>query len=176
MQDSLSFRPLRREDLCLMQGWLAQPHIAAWWGEEACDIEGVPDKYGPAIDGLEPTRLFIIEHGARPIGWIQWYRWSDYPEHARKLGAEPESAGVDLAIGEAEMIGKGIGPAVIGKFIDEFVFADASITAVLSDPEKANTRSVRAFEKAGFRVIKTVVLAGESCQRCVVRVNSPYHA
>jgi hypothetical protein len=42
--------------------------------------------------------MFVIEQEARPIGWIQWYLWCDYPEHASQL-AEPGLAGIDLAIG-----------------------------------------------------------------------------
>lgn len=164
----LSFRPLRYDDLPLVQRWLALPHVDEWW-HEAFDLAAVHAKYSPKIEGSEPTHVFIIEHRGRPIGWIQWYRWADYAEHAAILGAEPEAAGIDLAIGETTMLGLGIGSAAIRAFVERVVFADAAITACVSDPETRNRRSWRAFERAGFAVVGTVQVAGEAVTRHIVR-------
>ena len=38
--------------------------------------------------------VYPIESAERPIGWI------DYPAHAARLGAESDTGGIDLAIGE----------------------------------------------------------------------------
>lgn len=51
----------------------------------------------------------------------------------------------------------------------QIVFADPAITACLSDPEARNVRSVRAFENAGFVVVRTAVLTGEHVARCIVQ-------
>ncbi len=40
---------------------------------------------GQRADARVPHRARALE---RPIGWIQWYRWSDCPEHAARLDAE----------------------------------------------------------------------------------------
>ncbi len=103
--DLSSFRALQRSDFPLLQRWLSEPHVDAWW-HEALDLGGLERKYGPRIDGADPTHVFIIEHESRPIGWIQWYRWAAYPKHAAQLRAEPNAAGIDLSIGEASLIGK----------------------------------------------------------------------
>jgi RimJ/RimL family protein N-acetyltransferase len=171
---SITFRPLCCDDFPLLQRWLQNPHISAWW-RELLDLDAVRAKYAPRVDGIEPTHVFLIEYCNRPVGWIQWYRWSDYPDHAQRLGAEPDSAGLDLAIGEQKMMGMGLGPSAIGKFLHEVVFVDTTIAAVISDPEEKNTRSVRAFEKAGFTEVKTVKLRGETCERSVMRLSSPAH-
>jgi RimJ/RimL family protein N-acetyltransferase len=167
---SLHFRPLRRSDFPLLQEWLSAPHVVAWW-HEPLDLAGVEAKYGPRVDGSEPTRVFVVEHAGRPVGWIQWYLWSDYPEHAVQLGAEFSSPGIDLAIGELAMMGLGLGPFAIREFLRQIVFADASVSAVITDPEEGNLRSLRAFEKAGFTVTGTVQLMGENFNRRVVRMD-----
>jgi aminoglycoside 6'-N-acetyltransferase len=172
MQASISFRPLERRDLHLLQQWLTAPHVATWWNERH-DLASVEAKYGPRIDGREPTNVFVIELERRPIGWIQWYLWADYPEHARQLGAEPASAGIDLAIGELKMTGVGLGPVIILKFINQFVFTNASVGAVVADPEERNLRSLRAFQKAGFSVLRTIQVTGEDSPRHVVRLLRP---
>jgi aminoglycoside 6'-N-acetyltransferase len=143
--------------------------VDTWW-HQRLDLAGVAAKYGPRVDGLDPTRVFLIEYAARPIGWIQWYLWANYPEHALQLKAGPGSAGIDLAIGEVALTGLGLGPVAIREFLRRIVFQDLSVSAAITDPEESNLRSLRAFEKAGFLVTNTVQLAGESVKRLVVRI------
>ena len=169
---SISFRPLTRPDLPLLQKWLAEPHVDQWW-HQASTIEEVAEKYTPRIDGTEPTHVSIIGYEEQSIGWIQWYRWSDYREHAKQLEAESSAAGIDLAIGEIDALGKGLGAAVISEFLKRVVFAHPEITACVTDPEEHNTRSLRAFENAGFTAKKLVQLKGEQCRRWIVRRERP---
>jgi len=163
---ALRFRALRESDLPRLARWLAAPHVAPWW-PPALDLEGVRAHYAPRLAGDEPTYMFVIEERARPIGWIQWYRWADYPEHAARLGAAPSSAGIDLGIGEPDRIGAGLGSRAIRAFVEQVVFWNPELGACLSDPHVANTRSLRAFEKAGFRVLPG---AGAQHDRRVVRL------
>jgi RimJ/RimL family protein N-acetyltransferase len=172
MRGSISFRSLERSDFPLLQEWLAAPHVANWWRERP-DLASVEAKYGPRVDGTEPTHVFVVEHEGRPIGWIQWHLWADYPEHARQLGAAPSSAGIDLAIGEVGMTGLGLGPFAIREFTNQFVFVNPAVCAVVTDPEESNLRSLRAFKRAGFRVVKVVQLAGEDTKRQVVQLDRP---
>ena len=170
MRDEISFRPLKRSDFPLLQRWLSEPHVEAWW-HQPLDLPGVEDKYAPRVHGTEPTYVFVMDYGGRPIGFIQWYRWSDYPEHAAQLGAEPEGAGIDLAIGEADLIGSGLGPEAIRQFLKQVVFSDQSIRVVVTDVEEKNSRSLRAFEKAGFSATRAVQLKGEGFRRQVMRLH-----
>jgi aminoglycoside 6'-N-acetyltransferase len=173
MSPSVSFRPLERADFPLLTRWLAAPHVSRWW-KEASDLASVEAKYGPRIDGQEPTHMFVIECGRRPIGWAQWYLWADYPEHAKRIGAPDASAGIDLAIGEADVIGIGLGPLIIRAFVTSVVFAHPGVSAVLSDPEERNRRSLRAFAKAGFRVVNTLRLHEDTGQRHIVCLDRPH--
>ncbi len=168
----VSFRALDRSDFPLLQRWLSEPHIDAWW-HEPLDLPHLEQKYGPRIDGSEPTHVFIIAHEDRPIGWIQWYRWSDYPEHAAQLEAEPAAAGIDLSIGEVSSIGKGLGSNAIRQFVLDAIAAEPGISAVVTDPEEQNRRSCRAFEKAGFIPMRTVQLRGENVRRRVMHLELP---
>jgi aminoglycoside 6'-N-acetyltransferase len=168
--DELHFRPLTAEDLPQLQRWLREPHVDRWWHGPQ-DLAGVYAKYIPRIDGREPTFTFVIELAGMPIGFIQWARWADYPDHAVQLGAGTDSAGVDLAIGELDRIGHGIGPRVLRAFLDRIVFADPAIVACITDPQTANTRSLRAFTKAGFTHTHTVQLTAEPYPRAVMRLD-----
>ena len=147
----VTFEPLREEDLPQMQIWLSQPHVSRWWGEPPT-LEQVRTSYLPAIDGREPTWHYIVLVDGRPVGMIQWYRWSSYPDTTEDgdIGVQPHEAGVDYFIGEADLIGRGIGPEVVGRFLDEVVFADPEVTGVRSSVHFENRRSWRCLEKLGF--------------------------
>jgi len=149
---SLEFRPLRRQDFPLLHKWLAEPYVKEWWNDNL-DMKGIEDKYGPRVDGIEPSYVFIILYQKEPIGLIQWYRWIDYPDHAQQLGALADEAGIDLAIGEIKMLGQGLGVTIIQDFINQIV------------------RSIRAFERAGFVFRKLVQLNNENVQRHVVALS-----
>ncbi len=126
----ISFRPLARSDFALLQKWLAAPHVAVWWNEPF-DHASLEAKYGPGIDGSRLIPVNLIQCEKVPIGWIQWYRWRDFPQHAIQLGADHRSAGIDLAIGEIEMTGRGLGAAVIREFATKYIFANSDLRSIV---------------------------------------------
>jgi aminoglycoside 6'-N-acetyltransferase len=147
---SIRFEPLTRNDLVQLHAWLQKPHVAAWWrGPET--LEEVEADHLPSIDGTEPSYHYVIVVDGRPVGMIQWYLVSDFPEWEEILDVGEGVAGVDLLIGEEDAIGRGLGPEVLRSFIAEVVFAKEKTHAVVAGVEPGNTRSLRAFEKAGFR-------------------------
>ncbi len=172
MTGQIHFEPLQNSDLPLLQRWMTEPHVDEWW-HQAWDMEQLKAKYGPRIAGQEPTHVYLIRYDGQAIGIVQWYRWTDYPEHAHQLGATKHEAGIDLAIGEVGSLGKGIGAAVILQFTKDVIFADPTIVACVTDPQEDNIRSLKAFEKAGFTRINSIQLAGEPFKRCVVRLTAP---
>ena len=170
MASQISFRPIERRDFPLIKKWLAAPHVARWWNDPF-DSVSLEAKYGPRIDGREPVHVYLIQSEAVPIGWIQWYRWRDFPGHASLLDTRENAAGIDLAIGEIQMTGRGLGPAAIREFARNFVFTNSDIETIVADPSAENLRSVNAFTKAGFSIVRTLQLPGESFQRHVVRTS-----
>jgi RimJ/RimL family protein N-acetyltransferase len=165
--DGGCFRALRREDLPHLQRWLAAPHVAKWWRQSAAS-EVVNAEYIARIEGREPTYLYVIEHAGRAIGFIQWAHFRDYPEHALRIGAGSGAAAIDLAIGELDAVGRGLGSRVIRAFVEQVVFDDPNISTCITDPEQDNTRSLRAFAKAGFKHARTIAAAPGESPRCVV--------
>jgi aminoglycoside 6'-N-acetyltransferase len=169
---SVSFRPLRRDDLARLRDWLNEPHVAAWWGagtgpdglggagDDAATLPAVEAAYGPALDGTDPTANYVIVVDGAPVGLIQWYRLGDYPDYAAAI-RETDGAGIDLLIGEPSMVGRGLGPTVIDRFVTDVVFALSDVPRCVTGPDPENTRSVRAFERAGFRWVRDAVVPDE---------------
>jgi aminoglycoside 6'-N-acetyltransferase len=129
-----------------------------WWRD---DIEESLAEYRGAIEGREPTDHYLIVLEGRPVGMIQTYLVSDYPEWDEVVRVGPGVAGVDLFIGEVDAVGGGLGGRVLEQFAREVVFARPEVAAVVADVEEANRRSWRAFEKAGFRYVRDVEEEGK---------------
>jgi RimJ/RimL family protein N-acetyltransferase len=168
--DGLAFRSLAESDLAMMQVWLSRPHVFEWW-RQPLDLDGVRSHYLPIIAGRRSTHVYVIQEHGRPIGWIQWYRWSSYPAHAEHIGAAPNMVGIDLAIAELDAIGRGLGSRVITQFLQQWVFVDPTIAACMTDPDERNIRSTRAFEKAGFTVVRKAHDQGQSRTSLVVQLS-----
>lgn len=151
----IRFDRLRTSDLPLIHRWLHTPHVARWWYEDVGTYEEVSDRYSAYIEGKEPVEPYLIVYGDRPIGYVQSYRVSDDEEYARLVDIE-NSAGIDLFIGEENLLYKGLGPRLIRRFLEEVVFADGSIMVCVIDPEPENKAAIKAYQKAGFRHFKAV--------------------
>jgi aminoglycoside 6'-N-acetyltransferase len=149
----LGFRPLERGDFPLLSMWLAAPHVEPWWREDPAPA-AVEERYGPVVDGLDPTEVFVVEDAGRPIGMIQRYRLSDEPdwERAVAVAATPKNAaGIDYLIGEETLIGRGLGGEIIGRFVEDTFRRYPDSSAVVVGVQQENRRSWRALEKAGFQ-------------------------
>lgn len=150
MPGQITFAPLLEEQLPLLARWLREPHVCEWWGPPPT-LEQVHAEYLPAIRGEEPTWHHVFSLGSRPAGMVQWYFWSGYPDREDgDIGARPDEAGVDYLIGEADLIGQGIGPRMLAQYIDTIVFADQRVSGVRSTVHVDNRRSWRCLEKLGF--------------------------
>ena len=66
-------------------------------------------------------------------------------------------AGVDLFVAEPELTGRGFGSEALRRFVVDIVFSDAEGHDCVADPDAENVASLRAFEKAGFRVVRRFV-------------------
>ena len=145
----IEFRPLAEDDLPLVEEWLRRDHVARWWRD---DIAESLAEYRAALEGREPTDHFTIVVDGCAIGMIQTYLVSDYPEWEEVVQVGEGVAGVDILIGEEDLIGRGLGPQILAEFARDVITAPAVVATV----EEPNRRSWRAFEKAGFRHVRDV--------------------
>jgi aminoglycoside 6'-N-acetyltransferase len=136
------FRPMSAVDLPLIQRWLKRPHVVEWWGDADKQFNLVSgDLAHPAIN------QFVVALDGKPFAYLQCYDPHVWPENG--FGVLPNGTrGIDQFIGEADMIGRGRGSAFVRAFVDRQLAAGTP--CVITDPDPANLRAVRAYEKAGF--------------------------
>jgi aminoglycoside 6'-N-acetyltransferase len=143
------FRPMSSADLAMIRRWLETPEVVRWWGQ--------PDEQYALVSGdLDHPDIdqFIVARDDHPFGYIQCYALSTWNQG---FGAQPpKTRGIDQFIGVSDMIGRGHGSSFIRQFVDALLIS--GIPRVVTDPDPANVRAVRAYEKAGFdedRMVET---------------------
>jgi len=140
--------------------WRNNPHVKEWWDPDdpPLTLEGAKAKYGPRIRGETPTTSCFIWLAHRPVGYIQFYPWSAYVDGAREMGWEPGADwfGVDVLIGEPDHISNGVGSRAVAALAD-FLMSEHGGSAVALTVDRQNSRAIRAYEKAGFRILREVL-------------------
>ncbi|SDA94483.1 GNAT family N-acetyltransferase [Mesorhizobium qingshengii] len=139
------FRPVTEKDLPMIAGWLAEPHVAQWWNDPETEIAEIREH----IDSISVEPL-IVELDGKPIGYLQSYDphlEDDHPYADQPFG----TLGIDLSIGRPELVGIGHGSAIVRKFVEHLF--EEGVPRVIIDPDPANGRAIRAYEKAGFQAI-----------------------
>lgn len=146
----IHFIPVTEADYPMLRGWLESPPMNEWWGEPDRELGRICDK----VEGRDTTRPFIFFHNGEPAGYIQYWFVNDEVDagHAAEttwlLKVPREAVGVDLSLGRPELLGRGVGTAVLRAFLAK-LFAEGHETVVI-DPDEDNARAVRAYEKVGF--------------------------
>ncbi|NBE07966.1 GNAT family N-acetyltransferase [Paragemmobacter ruber] len=137
-----SFPRVTRADYPLLRGWLAQPHVRAWWGDPDEEIALIEED----ID-TGPTDMRLVALGGHPFAYVQDYpahhwpmpHYADFPQGTRA---------VDTFLGDPAWLGRGHAPRYLRQRAVALLAAGA--TAVVIDPSPDNERAVRAYRRAGF--------------------------
>ena len=146
----IRFEAVTDAHLPMLHRWLKEQHVRQWWGDPDEELELIrsiaDDDYGAAG--------FVICLDRAPIGYIQSWRPANFDgthwvEKAPWLGEVPrDTIGIDVFIGPASLIEKGVGTKVIRAFAKK-LFEEGAPRLII-DPDAANGRAVSAYGKAGF--------------------------
>jgi aminoglycoside 6'-N-acetyltransferase len=167
-----AFAPLREGDLGLIRRWLLEPHVKRWWddGVKTPYPDAEIDEYRDAIRGKDPTYRYLAQIDKRHAGMLQHYRIADAPEYAAALALGEDAICVDLFIGEADLVGRGHGPAMLQQFLREIAFPFHGIDVCAIGPSVKNVAAIRAYLKAGFRPLREVSVPGEPDPEYLMRL------
>ncbi len=151
--ETYHFRPVTPDDFPRLRRWLEKPHVARWWPDAEAGVAEI-------AAGLEEPGFaaYLVHVGGRPFAYLQVY--DPFAEPGHPYRDQPiGSRGLDTIIGVSAMRGRGHGPGML-RAMAERLFA-AGAPRLLIDPDPANERAIRAYEKAGFRHlgVRSVVFA-----------------
>jgi aminoglycoside 6'-N-acetyltransferase len=154
----ISFRRLLEPDLPVLAWWLGRAHVRRWWQEDP-EVDAVRERYRPAVQGTDPTDLYVVVLDGRDIGMIQSYRLAAHPEWASILERTghsfPTGASIDYLIGDQSLTGRGVGSAMVEAFSTQVFDTYGDVTCIVVSPQAANRASCRILEKAGYQLVWT---------------------
>ena len=160
-EGDLAIRRMRDEpsDYDLFVRWRNEPHVAEWWTTDddptPTTTQHVVEQYGPRTEDASWVTSCIISVGDRPVGYLQFYPWDDEAEAAAEMGvlAIEGSYGLDIFIGEPDMIDRGVGSRTVA-LLSRYLFEACHATGIALLTPVGNERAHRAYEKAGFRKVQ----------------------
>lgn len=149
----ISFKPLTQDHFPLLLRWLETPHVKIWWDANLeWTLELISKKYQDYLRARNGIYAFCISIDDELIGYIQYYDKHDFPrEHDYNLDLPESCAAIDWYIGDPDFLGRGLGTEALKIFLNQFVLP--RFDNVFVDPDTANTKAIRAYEKVGFETI-----------------------
>ncbi len=154
----ITLRPMTDPDLSVVEAWMQQPHVARWW-LEGSTLQRELEDCVRSVRGEQATNIRLVLEDGRPIGWCQWYRYSDYPNDAPAIGAALDDIGIDYAIGEPAVIGRGLGTQLVAALVEE-IRTELPAAGIIVDPSAANLPSRRVLEHNGFVLVEERFVEG----------------
>jgi len=131
--------------LPLLKRWLRRPHVVRWWG--------TLDLRSTALAQRSRDTHAVITADGRPVGYLCWQRPSLSELEAAGLMDLPEDLmDIDILIGEPELLGRGIGPRALVLLLAKLRGEGVRFAGL--GTSTSNRVAIRAFEKAGFRVLR----------------------
>lgn len=153
----ISFTPVAPEHYALLRTWLARPHMREWWGDPDTELGYIRDM----VEGRDTTCPFIILSAGKPVGYIQYWFIGHHQnqdwikDHPWLAELSSDTVGVDLSIGDADKLSRGLGSEALGEFV-AMLRAEGHQNIII-DPDPNNARAVRAYTKAGFRPLPALI-------------------
>jgi aminoglycoside 6'-N-acetyltransferase len=149
-ETTVAVRAMSRGDLADVVRWRRAEHVHQWWVSNGDPTpQRVEEQYGPDIDGMTPTRMWVAEVNGRSLGFCQDYRVRDYPEFAL-LAPDSDAVGVDYAIGDPAWVGRGLGVRILWAWMLRSRHRFPEVTAYFAAPDHRNQASLRMLDKVGF--------------------------
>ena len=154
-KDEILIRDFSESDLPLMLKWLTDETVLEFY--ESRDVKFTMNTLTEHYcEELPDVYRVIFEYKNMPVGYGQAYRLSgemfdeyEYPDDGHIVFA------MDQFIGEPEYWNKGIGTSYL-KLMADYLKEQQGAERILLDPHKSNPRAVRSYEKAGYKIIKSL--------------------
>ena len=142
-EPELYFEPLDARHFDMVGEWLAQPHVQRWWGDPNHEMALIRE----GLVGGE-VEAFIVHADGRPVGYVQSWHPANYEEIGWGRLVGDATVGIDIFVGPADALGKGLGALIVEAFARKLLGEGA--LRVIIDPDAENARAIGAYTKAGF--------------------------
>ena len=137
-ETSVQMRPLVEGDRFRVRRWLAEAHVAQWWGSRAAAEAAMA-----MAEASHTAVARIIEYEQQSIGYAHVLDLAD-------TSLPPAVWHADVFIGAIPYRGKGLGALALAGLRDE-LFATTLAQGMAVRVSIRNEAAVRAIERSGFK-------------------------
>lgn len=163
---NFNYRKVKPTEKDLILSWLKKPYIEKWfYGEglatlvKEMDLSFTDESIFDFWVGCDEDKPFALFLTSKVEGESdELFKWCNEDELTMTL---------DMLIGEEDYLGKKLSSKLIDQFLDE-VFPD--VRQWLIDPECSNTIAIKAYKKAGFKVIGEFIPTHSHQKHCMMRL------
>ncbi|MCV7076782.1 GNAT family N-acetyltransferase [Mycobacterium szulgai] len=157
-------------DVDLLHAWMNDPEVARFW-KKAWPPREIAAYLQKQEESAHST-AYVGELNGIPMSYWELYR-ADLDQLAHYYAARDHDAGVHLLLGPAECRGRGLAVKLLNAVSTWQLDADPRADRVIAEPDVDNQRSIRAFERAGFRRTRDVELPNKRAA-LMVRDREPH--
>jgi aminoglycoside 6'-N-acetyltransferase len=162
----LRLRALEEEDVPLLARWRSDPKVLESYSALRGKVREKEVRREFLSRGRERTRdratgrfleyrACVVDLDGRPVVFVQYHRLRTSDAELVGYPRDERSYEMDLFIGDLTLRGKGLGTRIIALTRD-YLHEKRGAVRIVSVPYAENERSIRAFEKAGFRRVRTL--------------------
>lgn len=163
MNETIRLRPAVVADAPLLHAWDREPHvIRAVTDDPEAEVAFDGADWAQELADPSPVSFFLIgEENGRPVGAMQVIDPELEPTHYWGE-IEPNLRALDIWLGPADALGRGVGTAMMGLAI-EACFAEPEVTAIIIDPLASNAEAHRFYQRLGFRPVGRRMFGPDDC-------------
>lgn len=140
------FKWVQPEEVEFVQRSLLRPHLAKWIHGEG--LENTRNGLSRFVLGQGEGQYWICRRSGLPFAFLITSAVPVSDPVAKDLPLEGDRiCALDVFLLSENSMGRGLGPRMIRAFVEQHL---AAYSDVVIDPENANVRAIRAYEKVGF--------------------------
>jgi aminoglycoside 6'-N-acetyltransferase len=160
---TVTLRPAVAADAVLLAAWDLEPHVIACSSDDPLAEAAFEDTdwTDELTHSAYELTYVIAEVEGRPVGAMA--DCDPHTEPSHYWGEiEPNLRAIDIWIGPAEWLGRGVGTSMMTQMIDR-CFAEPQVTAIVIDPLTTNTAAIRFYQRLGFEVVGRRMFDEDDC-------------
>jgi len=155
--EKVTLRPMTADEIPLFYKWATRSDATPFWYEDGVipTLEQFLDDWQPHyFNSSQPEagRCFAIIVDGRAIGQVNY----------NQIDRTNDSVELDIIIANDADKSKGYGSDAL-KTLSQYLIEDMNIKIPYIIPVISNHRAIRAYQKAGFKIVKQVITEDGNC-------------
>lgn len=159
---AVRLRPATVDDAEILAAWDREPHVIACSSDDPdAEVAFGSDWRDEITNSAYELTYVMAEVDGRAVGVMAVCDPHTEPSHYWGE-IEPGLRAIDIWIGPAEWLNRGVGTQMMAQMIDR-CFAEPDVSAIVIDPLNTNVNAHRFYQRLGFQVVGRRMFGDDDC-------------